>query len=328
MNRTIPTRLSNTYLSNMFRAPLAIEDKTQAALQGDSGAFGSLFQWYSPRLYAHALRICGNTPLAQDAVQETFLSAFIHRSSLRNPGLFYPWLKRILVNHCYRLLNRERGSSSPDICIEKKDIIIERSIDENFDKTANHQWLYVALNQLSDGLRACVMLRYFTNFKTYEDIATILGIPVGTVRSRLSAAKDKLLSFYKKFSDAADNALNESRQWSNYYYYLWGNLYENRMVRSEFIHHMHPLMTVRFTSGKLGKGRGLLESAIDDDIKHGSQLCLDEVNSSGDVTVISGVNKNSKEYPDHCPPSTVVVLFRHHEKIETSHIFDSPRSIG
>jgi RNA polymerase sigma factor (sigma-70 family) len=328
MNRKPQTPGSNDYLSNMLKVPPPIEDKTSAALQGDASAFGTLFQWYNPRLYAHALRICGNTPLAKDAVQETFLSAFLHRASLRNPALFYPWLKRILANHCYRLLSKEKACGATDHCIEKKDIIIQQSIEENFEKTANHQWLYVALSQLSDELRACVMLRYFTNFKSYYDIAIILGIPIGTVRSRLSAAKEKLLSCYKTFNDAADNALNESKQWSKYYYYLWGNLYDNSNVRNEFIHHMHPSMLVRFTSGKMGKGRSLLESAIDDDIRHGSQLCLDDVNSSGDVTIISGVNKNSQEHPAHCPPSTVVVLFRHHDKIEISHIFDSPRKIG
>ena len=95
MNRKSQTHIPNAYLSTMLALPPTIEEKTNAALQGDVSAFGSIFQWYNPRLYAHALRICGNTPLAQDAVQETFISAFIHRTSLRNPALFYPWLKLI-----------------------------------------------------------------------------------------------------------------------------------------------------------------------------------------------------------------------------------------
>ena len=315
--------IPNAYLSTMVSIPQTILEKTNAALEGDKKAFGSLFEWYNPRLYAHALRLCGNTPIAQDAVQETFISAFIHRSSLRDPSLFYPWLKRILINHCYRLLKKERSSESE--LIETKDILIQQSIEENFDRTANRQWVYVALNKLSDELRACVMLKYFTRFKSYEDIALILGIPIGTVRSRLSAAKGKLLSAYKRISDTTDNAMKESRRWSSYYLYLWQNLYENRVVRNEFIQHMHPSMNVRFTSGKLRRGRILLDAALEDDIRHGSQLCVDEVSSSGDVSVISGANLNSQEHPHHCPASTVVVLFRHDDKIETSHIFDSPR---
>ena len=323
MNQIHQSHNTNAYLSSMVPVPQTILEKTNAALEGDSNAFGSLFQWYNPRLYAHALRLCGNTPIAQDAVQETFISAFIHRSSLRDPSLFYPWLKRILVNHCYRLLKKEKFNE-PDL-IERKDILIQHSIEENFDRTANRQWVYVALNKLSDELRACVMLKYFTRFKSYEDIALILGIPIGTVRSRLSAAREKLLSAYKQFSDTTDNAMKESGKWSGYYFYLWQNLYQNSIVRNEFRQHMHPSMNVRFTSGKLGRGRVLLDSALDDDIRHGSHLCVDEVTSSGDVSVISGANKNSKDHPDHCPPSTLVVVFRHNDKIETTHIFDSPR---
>lgn len=312
----------------MLVVPSTIEEKTIAALQGDASAFGSIFQWYNPRLYAHALRICGNTPLAQDAVQETFLSAFIHRSSLRNTSLFYPWLKRILINHCYRLLKREKSCGATDDCIEKKDIIIQRSIEENFEKTANKQWVYVALNQLSEELRVCVMLKYFTNFKSYEEIAAILGIPIGTVRSRLSAAKEKLLVYYKRINDTADSALNESRKWSDYYVYLWGNMYADRGVKNEFVQHMHPLMNIRFTSGKLKTGRSIMEGVFDDDLAYGSKLCVTEVISSGDISVVEGPNINSPEYPDHCPASSAVVLFRGAKQIVTCHIFDSPRIIG
>jgi len=326
MNNRGQTHIPNSYLSTMLAVPSGIEEKTHAALQGDAAAFGSIFQWYNPRLYAHALRLCGNTPLAQDAVQETFISAFIHRSSLREPSSFYPWLKRILYNHCYRLLSKERSGGITHEDIERKDMVIERSIEENFEKTANQQWLYAALNHLSDDLKACVMLRHFTLFKSYEDIATILGIPIGTVRSRLSAAREKLVSCYKQFNDAADKALSESKRWSSYYNYLFGNLYENNLVRNEFIQHMDPTMDIRFTSGKLGKGRNLLARAFEEDIRYGSQLCVDDICSSGDISVVSGANKNSTEHPGHCPPSTVVVLFRDHDKIVTSHIFDSSRT--
>ena len=89
---------------------------------------------------------------------------------------------------------------------------------------------------------------------------------------------------------------------------------------------MDPTINVRFTSGKLGKGRNLLASAFEEDIRYGSQLCVDDISSSGDISVVSGDNKNSIEHPDHCPPSTVVVLFRDQDKIVVSHIFDSPRT--
>jgi RNA polymerase sigma factor (sigma-70 family) len=309
----------------MVPIPKTIQEKTVAALQGDTHAFGTSFQWYRPRLQAHAFRLCGNTPLAHDVVQETFLSAFLNYKSLRDASFFYPWLKKILTNHCYRQLQKQKNHSQPEDVIEKKDNLIQRSIEEKFEKTANNQLMYAALNQLSNELRSCVMLRYFTNFKSYESIAKILDIPVGTVRSRLAAARVKLFELSRLITDPEDKAMNESMKWSNYYTHLWKNLYDEYWARNEFIDHMHPLLNIRFTSGKPGRGRSIIAKMFEEDLAHGSQLKVHEVASSSDVTVIEGFNFNSPEFPEHCPASSVMVLFRNRQKVETCHIFDSPR---
>ena len=309
----------------MRPVPATIEEKIDAALQGDASAFGSLFQWYKPGLLAQALRICGNTPLAQEALQETFISAFTHYPSLREPGSFYPWLKRILLNHCYRLIRNEKKTVAME-GIAKNDNIIERSIEEKFEKIANKQWVYTALEKLSDELRVCVMIRYFSNFKSYESIAAILGIPVGTVRSRLAAAKEKLLKLHQLNEDTSDQAFKESMEWSEYYKMIWGTIYDNTQVRNEMMAHLHPFLNVRFTSGKTGKGRNIISHAISEDIRYGSYLCPQEISSSGDISILEGINFNSSEHPDHCPPSTVLVFQRRKDKIVTCNIFDSLRN--
>src|SRR6185503_6639658 len=142
----------------MIPIPQTIQERTIAALQGDANAFGTLFQWYGPRLLAHAVRICGNTPFAEDALQETFISAFIHYSSLRDASSFYPWLKKILTNHCLHLLRKER-SKGLDESIETKDAVILQSIEENFERSANKQQMFEAMDHLSEELRSCVLLR-------------------------------------------------------------------------------------------------------------------------------------------------------------------------
>ena len=73
--------------------------RAEAAIKGDAEAISSLFQLYRPKLFVYALRIMGNTPAAQDIMQDTFISAFTHIASLRNASLFYPWLKKILLNN-------------------------------------------------------------------------------------------------------------------------------------------------------------------------------------------------------------------------------------
>ena len=311
----------------MVSVPSTILEKTQAALQGDSNAFGTLFQWYGPRLLAHAVRICGNTPLAKDAVQETFISAFIHHSSLRDASSFYPWLKKILTNHCLHILRKEK-SIALGAGIEKKDAVILQSIEEGFERSANKQQMFEAMNNLSEELRSCVLLRYFSNYSTYEEIAQVLAIPVGTVRSRLAAAREKLLDCYNRSVDASDDAIKEAAQWSNYYYRLCNKLYNDWENRKEFIEHFDPLLNIRFTSGKTVQGRNLFEKEIVEDLDHGTFFKVSIITSSGNISVIEGHPLHSPEFPDRCPPSAVLIMFRENDKVDTLHLVNSPKVIG
>ena len=169
------------------------------------------------------------------------------------------------------------------------------------------------------------MLRYFSNYNRYDEIAQVLRIPVGTVRSRLAAAREKLLSF-RNAPDTSDHALKEAQEWSNYYYNAWHHLYDDRQARKQFIDHFHASLNIRYTSGRSGKGRAILEGLINDDLNYGSTFKAEEIASSGNITLIEGININQPEYIDRCPPSSIFVLFREGDKIETFHIFDSCRN--
>src|SRR5688572_14529488 len=179
--------------------PLTIQQKTKAAILGDAHSFGDVFEYYRPRLLSHAFRICGNSPIAQDAVQDTFISAFTHLTTLRDSFVFYPWLKKILVNNCYLLLRRERSVELHSSHI-KSDLFVEQSIQSTMDKISDRWQLFDSLRDLSEELRICMLLRYFSNYKSYDDIAVLLGLPIGTVRSRLSAAREKLTAVFRQKS--------------------------------------------------------------------------------------------------------------------------------
>jgi RNA polymerase sigma factor (sigma-70 family) len=308
----------------MFEVPPSIQTHTEAAVQGDSTALGIVFQFYRPRLQAHALRICGNTPLAQDAVQDTFISALLHLKSLRNTAVFYPWLKRILINRCYQLLKKE-NTVGFDENMERKDFLVVQTAEDKFEKLANLQMLYKALNYLSDELKSCVLLRYFGDYNSYEDIATILAVPVGTVRSRLSAAREKLSQEFIKMNDAGDSALLEAKEWSEFYSHSWENIYDNAEVRQELFDHFIPQLALRYTSGKAGIGRELLTEEIDNDLHFGSRYKPDVIVSSGNLTLIQGPNINHPQFPDRCAPASAIVLFRSKDKVTTAHVFDAPR---
>ncbi|MEO5581214.1 MAG: RNA polymerase sigma factor, partial [Saprospiraceae bacterium] len=271
-----------------------------------------------------ALQICGNSPAAQDAVQDTFIAAYTHLQSLRNPDFFYSWLRSILTNTCYQLIRKEKYSDLNEQ-IEKKDHCIQQSIDEHFDKISNHQRLFEALRLLSVELRSCVVLRYFSRFNRYDEIAKLLDIPVGTVRSRLAAAREKLKVLYSTYEDPGDAALKEASEWSAYYQSQWDNIYHDVQTRNEIINHFHPSLNIRFTSGKSGKGRLILEREIEDDLSFGSRLKVTEVFSSGNLSVLECTNFNHQDFPDRCPPATTLILLRNKNKVESLQIFDSPR---
>lgn len=308
----------------MISVPESIRTKTQEALLGDSEALGQVFTYFRPRLLAHALRICGNTPVAQDAVQDTFISAFTHLSSLRNPALFYPWLKKILLNHCYMLLRKERSVEFTDVHL-KTEALLHRSIDEYFENTGTAQQVYGVMKALSDELRSCIMLRYFSNVKSYEEIAVMLDIPIGTVRSRLSSGREKLAKLFTQVNEADDTALKEAKHWSGFYINQWNNLHSDLKTRNEFFEHLHPSLNIRFTSGKKGTGRKIIESEINNDLLYGSRVEVNDVITSGNISVIEADNINHPDFPDRCAPKMSLVLFRNNDRVNTAHIFDSPR---
>ncbi|MGE5313632.1 MAG: RNA polymerase sigma factor [Acidobacteriota bacterium] len=310
---------------SLIEIPPRIREHTRAAVCGDAAAVGIVFQWYRPRLHAHALRICGHTQLAQDAVQDAFISAFTHLSALRDPDVFYPWLRRILINTCYRMMKKERPGDEYESPAARRAVFLQ-SAETFADLDESRERMHGALQHLSEELRSCVLLRYFSRFSSYDTIALVLGIPVGTVRSRLAAAREQLARRYLAAEDATGRALVEAQQWNDYYRELWLKLYDDDRARREMLDHHAPSLLVRYTSGKTSVGRSIIAKEIRDDLRYGSRFCVDEANTSGNVTVVEGRNTNPPEYPDRCAPSTVFVLFRTKGRIGVFHFFDSPRN--
>lgn len=308
----------------MIEIPESIRIRIIDAVRGNNEAMGILFEWFRPRLYAHALRICGNKPIAQDIVQDTFIAAFTNIHSLKDSGSFYPWLKKILVNNCYRHF-RSRRTEQINEGLLKIDALLHQSLDEYHEKVSNNQRIHKALLNLSDEIRSVVLLRYFSSLKSYEEIAKLFSIPVGTVRSRLASGREQLTNHFFNTHDAGVEAVNESRYWSSHYTNQWNNLHRDPKTRSEFINHLHPSLKIRFTSGLQGIGRRIIEGEINNDLIYGSSVVVREVNTSGNISVIEADNINSPEFPDRCAPTVALVLFRKDDIVETAHIFDSPR---
>lgn len=140
-------------------------------------------------LFHLALSILRKEQDCADAVQEAMVRAYANRHTLRNPAYFKTWIMRILINECYSLLRRQKRmvpmiEDMPGMQADFKDYVREEYLD-----------LYQAIDALKQKDRICVLLYYIEGYPVRQ-IAEILDMPEGTVKSRLRRArmqlKDKL----------------------------------------------------------------------------------------------------------------------------------------
>jgi RNA polymerase sigma-70 factor (ECF subfamily) len=148
-----------------------------AAKRGSSDALGALFDRYWPVAWRAAYAVTGQRELANDAAQDAFLRAAgaLERFDHRKP--FEPWLVRIVVNRAIDLTRVQRRL----VAIDEADEPVV------FDEPAFDDELLASVSRLDPERRAVVALHYWLDYTTPE-IAEVLGVPVGTVASRLSRA--------------------------------------------------------------------------------------------------------------------------------------------
>lgn len=166
-------------------ARLADADLIERARAGDTDAFGALVAARLERTLRMARAILGSEPDALDAVQEAFLAAWVHLSTLRDPSRFDAWLNQTLANRCRDVLRR-RGRVR-EIAIDDLHLSRPDPASASIDRAA----LLAAFDRLSVPSRQLLVFRHLEDL-TNEEIGVRLGIPPGTVKSRLFAARRAL----------------------------------------------------------------------------------------------------------------------------------------
>lgn len=136
-----------------------------------------------PTLYRVAKTMLRSEYDCADAAQQAILRAWEQLDTLRSPRFFKTWLVRILINECTTLLRRQQRITSYDATVEENAIPTPAAVD--------HSELYDAIIALEEKLRLPVVLYYWEGFKVRE-IATMLGVPEGTVKTRLRTAREHL----------------------------------------------------------------------------------------------------------------------------------------
>lgn len=175
----------------------SVTDETQLidrALQGDRDAFTQLVEENQDRLFASMLQITGSPDEAEEVVQEAFIRAFTKLDTFQRNSQFFTWLYRIGFNTALTRKRRKRVRVSLDQWRENNGLEVSDSadaVDEPMLRRERIGMVRGALQALSDDHRSILVLREMQDH-SYEDIAEILDISIGTVRSRLSRARQQL----------------------------------------------------------------------------------------------------------------------------------------
>jgi len=157
------------------------------AKQGDREAFDALARLTGDRCMAIAFRILRDFDHADDAVQTALLSAWRDLRSLRDPELFEPWLHRILTNACYAEARRRRRWSEGIRVIPVEPV----HGSDDFLTVESRDLLDRAFRRLTLEQRAVLVFHHYLGLSLPE-VAERLGIPLGTVKSRMYHAKRAL----------------------------------------------------------------------------------------------------------------------------------------
>ena len=181
----------------------------QAAKGGDLNSFNRLVLAYQDLIYSHAFRMIGEEETADDATQNTFISAYNHLGSFRG-GSFKAWLLRIVTNACYDELRRRKRR--PTVPLEPLDDTGEEvesaswmvdqgdQPEEQVQRIELQNAIQHCLDNLPDDFRSTVIMVDVQGLDYFE-AAEALSKPIGTIKSRLARARLRLRDCLQGFAE-------------------------------------------------------------------------------------------------------------------------------
>jgi RNA polymerase sigma-70 factor (ECF subfamily) len=266
---------------------------------------------------AVALSVLGFGPDADDAVQDASLIALTRIGEVRDPAAVGPWLRMIVRNACRTRLRTIREVPLGDaFCVPSNATTPEQVVE----KHALRDWIWHAVGELSEPLQLTLMLRYFSGVTSYEQIAGACGVPVGTVRSRLSQARANMAQTLLATADLAHNDAAELTAARH----REGIETLEAAARGEFAN----IVADRWSTGielrgGMGErgGRDLLLRAMDRDLAAGIRQRLVRTVASRDVTIWENDLINPPDDPDHCPPAVVWMLSERGGRVQRLRLF-------
>lgn len=183
-------------------------------LAGRPAAFGELVLRYQDRLFNAVLRIVDHADDALDVVQESFLNAYQSLGSFKGDAEFFTWLYRIAFNAAVSQKRKKRSVLSLDagrdggVVAEPPDDSEGVRPGDALERSEQHAALHAALARLSVEHRAVLVMKDLDGLK-YEQIAAVMGVPIGTVRSRLHRARLELRDLLAAGEDVPTGQLTQ-----------------------------------------------------------------------------------------------------------------------
>ncbi|MEU0188084.1 sigma-70 family RNA polymerase sigma factor [Streptomyces sp. NPDC006207] len=292
---------------------------TRRAQQGDAAALAALLTRHQVGMRAVALSILGPVADVDDVLQDAALAALRHIVDVRDPSAVGPWLKMIVRNGCRMHLRAMKGETlSEPVPVE-----YSGSPENVINEHAMRDWVWSAIEQLPQTLRLPLMLRHFSSVRSYAEIAAVCEVPVGTIRSRLNAARAQLTRHLAALEDrphADATALVQERS-------MEGLETLKAAERGAFASVVADRWSpeVELIAGGQRGGRDLLLHAMDADLEAGVRQRLRHTTASAGLTIWEMDLLNSPHNPERCPPSVAWILSERQGRIQSLRLFHPAR---
>ncbi|MGV9914506.1 RNA polymerase sigma factor [Streptomyces tendae] len=295
---------------------------TRAAQRGDASALGLLLERHRPGMRAVALSLLGPGPDVDDVMQDAALVALRRIGDVRDPAAVGPWL-RMVVRNGSRSLLRTAGRTEPLAEVPPPSLV--DSPEHVLDRHALRDWIWEAVESLSPALRLPVVLRYFSHGVTsYQQIAEACGVPVGTVRSRLSQARAGLARALEATSAGAHEDARRRTDEG------WLEVRETMAAaeRGEYAKVVADRYTrdvALLSAGQRLGGRELLVAGMESDLSAGVRQRPAHVIAGRSLVVWEMDLLNPPDAPDHCPPGVAWIMTLDGGRIDRVSLHHAPR---
>lgn len=172
---------------------------------GDASAFDEIISKYQDKLYNLCRHMLGNAHDAEDAAQDVFLKAYQNLNKFKPDSSLYTWLYRIAINTCIDYRRKPFFESLFKTSKEGDVFAVDQLSDSPsperlYESKLISNAIQLALGRLSEKLRTVIVLKEIEGL-SYEEMAEVLDVSIGTVKSRISRAREELKKLLKKFRE-------------------------------------------------------------------------------------------------------------------------------